>query len=106
MVVERADLERRAEAAGEVRPQEGDGPGEDLGHPQPEPGADRAAHQLPPRQPLHLVRPERLDRLLGQGLRLVDRLDVVVAHRGWILRSGITGRSSTPGAVTNGMMKV
>ena len=65
--LEVADRDRRTEAAGQVRPGEGERAGGDLEEPQPDPRAERHAHELAARQALDLLLAQRLDRLLGQG---------------------------------------
>ena len=55
---------------------------------------------------LDLLLAQRLDGLLGQGGRLVDGFDVVVAHARWFLRGRVTGRSGGRGCVTYGMTNV
>src|SRR6187401_3014645 len=94
--VQVADGDRGTEAALEVRPDEPDGAGGDLEQPQADPGTDRGPHQLTAGDALDLLLAQRLDGFLGQGLRLVDRFDVVVAHA-WFLRGPVTGRNGGRG---------
>src|SRR5215204_2809559 len=91
--VEVTDRDRGAETAFEVGPDEPDRAGGHLEQPEANAGPDRGPHQLAAGDALDLLLAQRLDGLLGQGGRLVDRFDVVVAHARWFLRDPVTGRS-------------
>src|SRR5829696_5568245 len=93
-LVQGADPDLAPELALEVRPQEPDGPGRHLEQPQAHARGERPTQELPARDALDLVVTDGLEGLRGKGLRLVRRLDVVVAHDAEILR--LTGRSAGP----------
>ena len=75
-----ADTNLAAEAALKVWPEEAEGASGHFEQPESEACTDRGSQKAATRNPLHLFVAQRLDRLRGEGLRLVARLNAVMAH--------------------------